>query len=379
MDHEWIVLISSIVVLTVSVLLTGIIIPQILLIAFRKNLFDEIDGRKIHRGPVPRLGGFAFLPAILFSLGFVVGFSIILGDMNIVMLFVEKLKGISFSLCAVLIMYLVGMSDDLVGVKYRAKFMAQILSAAFIIAGGLYIPSLSGLFGIGELPLWCSYLLTGLVFVFIVNAINLIDGIDGLASGMSSVALIFYAYLFFHMGKFLYMFLAMASLGALLPFFYFNVFGDANKHKKIFMGDTGALIIGTVLSILAIRVSGSDLTDIGFGSPLVVAFAPLIVPGLDVVRVFLHRMRAGRSPFLPDRTHIHHKFLALGLTPRLAMCSVMAVFVVFSIANIFCSRFMNINVLVLGNLIVWVAFNILLTRAIYRRQSKLNLTKPLYE
>ncbi len=158
----------------VSLLLAGVIIPQILLISFRKNLFDEVNERKIHQGRVPRLGGIAFMPSMVFSGGEAWANDVVVP--------------FCFGVCALMIMYLVGMADDLVGVRYSAKFIAQLVSAGFLALSGLTIDNLHGFLGIGEIPQWVAVPFTMLVVVFVTNAINLIDGIDGLASGLSSIA-----------------------------------------------------------------------------------------------------------------------------------------------------------------------------------------------
>lgn len=175
----------------VSLLLAGVIIPQILLISFRKNLFDEVNERKIHQGRVPRLGGIAFMPSMVFSVAAVSGCYCFIsagGEAwanDVVVPF-------CFGVCALMIMYLVGMADDLVGVRYSAKFIAQLVSAGFLALSGLTIDNLHGFLGIGEIPQWVAVPFTMLVVVFVTNAINLIDGIDGLASGLSSIAMLFY-------------------------------------------------------------------------------------------------------------------------------------------------------------------------------------------
>lgn len=201
--------------------------------------------------------------------------------------------------------------------------------------------------------------------VFIINAINLIDGIDGLASGFSAIACGFYVFL--DSGLYLFSTLSVAMLGALLPFFCFNVFGNAQKHKKIFMGDTGALTIGLLLSVMSIEACSMQKFE-GLANPAVIAFAPLLIPGLDVVRVYLHRIKAGRNPFLPDKTHIHHKLLALGMSPRRAMMIIIGCSALLITANYFLSAYINITILFLVDLAIWICFNMALTRNIIARE-----------
>lgn len=366
---QWIFI--DLMVLACVVTITGFIIPQILLIAFRKNLFDTPDPRKIHTSQVPRLGGISFFPAILFALLLLFGVGVLYDDQSILIRLHKHILPICFIGCAAIILYLTGMADDLVGVKYRAKFVMQTFAAAMIITGGLKVDNLYGFCGIHELPLAVSVILTALLIIFIINAINLIDGIDGLASGLSAVACGFYAIIFLKSGLYMFSALAVATLGTLLPFFAFNVFGNAQKHKKIFMGDTGALIIGLFLSVMSIEICSINCLEHG-SNPAVLAFAPLLIPGFDVVRVYLHRIKAHRNPFLPDKTHIHHKLLALGLTQRKAMMTIIASSIILIWINYIMSSRLGITLLFLCDLALWIIINTVLTRSIHSRENRLN-------
>ncbi len=365
---------NDILSFAISLVLAGIIIPQILLIAFRKKLFDEVDERKIHKGVVPRLGGIAFVPSILFSLALVVGFNLRLGGENIFGDFAGSLVPMYFMVCAVLLMFLVGMADDLIGVRYMAKFIVQILSALLICCSGMYVNDLYGLLWLTDLPGWFAFLTTAFVVVFVVNAINLIDGIDGLASGLSTVALVFYAVVFYKGGDFVYSMLASAAVGTLLPFFYYNVFGNAKRQKKIFMGDTGALTTGMILVFCAIAVlhidNGTFVVDY---NPVIVAFSPLVIPCFDVVRVYLHRVARHRNPFLPDKSHIHHKLLALGLNQRLALIVIMVWSAIFILVNIILSYYLNPTAIVLADIVIWTVANMAMSKGIKNRERKLNV------
>lgn len=371
---------NIIISLGISILLTGVIIPQILLIAFRKKLFDVPDERKIHTSVVPRLGGIAFMPAIFFSVISVCGFAMLYEATQVNSIEKQWIVQFCFIACAILLMFLVGLADDLVGVRYSAKFIVQIIAASMLVIGGLWIDDLHGFLWIHELHPLIGVPLTVLVIVFIINAINLIDGIDGLASGLSTIALLFYGIAFYSVGEYLYAMIAAASMGTLIPFFYFNVFGDPAKRKKIFMGDTGALTIGVVLSTMALKMN--DLTpsiETIHANPLVLAFSPVIVPCFDVVRVYLHRILRRRNPFLPDKCHIHHKILAMGLPQRVTMISILIVSASFIILNVLISPYMNVTILLIIDLGIWTLSNIWLTRAIKKRQSKLQLPTPLYD
>lgn len=382
LSTQW--LINGALVLLISVLVTGILIPRILLISYRKNLFDMPDERKIHKGTVPRLGGMAFMPAVVLSIASVLGLNLILqGSSSItpdMFIFGKSTVEICFGLCALMMLYLVGLADDLVGVKYRAKFVVQIFAALLLISSGLSVNSLGGFWGIYELPGWIDVVLTIMVVVLVINAINLIDGIDGLASGLSAIALAFYAWVCFAEGSYIFFAIALAAVGTLIPFFYYNVFGNQNVGKKIFMGDTGALTSGLILVFIALKISNNESPEIfSQCQPLVLAFAPLVLPCLDVLRVFFHRIRRGRSPFEPGRTHIHHKFLALGVKQRYAMLIIILISAAIIALDLLLSPFMSIFFILTADIVLWTVFNILLSRAIRKRQKLHPEEKPLFD
>ncbi len=335
------------------IFLTGVLIPQILLIAFRRKLFDEVDERKIHKGTIPRLGGIAFQPVIVFSIFAALGINIYCENTEFVSCFLDDAMLIITTFCSLQLLYLVGVADDLIGIKYRAKFVAQLICAAMLLLGGVCFNNLHGIFGIYAWPEWISYPFTVVVMVFIFNAINLIDGIDGLASGLSSIACAIYAVAFFLIGEYILSILAMATLGVLIPFYYYNVFGNPDKHSKIFMGDTGSLTIGIILSVLGTKLFDYD-GDIEGVNASVIAFSPLIVPCFDVVRVYLYRLRHHTNPFTPDKNHIHHRMLKAGFSQRGAMVTIVLASLLFTIFNILLSLVININFVVLIDVVAWI-------------------------
>lgn len=366
---------TDIAVFFVALLLTGIIIPQILLIAFSKKLFDEVDERKIHKGVVPRLGGIAFLPAIIFSICLVLAISISLGLIDSGELFKNCSNSIMYLLCAEMLIFLVGIADDLIGVRYKAKFVCQILCAVCLCASGTYIHNMEGLLWIGQLPAWLGWCISGFIVVYVVNAINLIDGIDGLASGLSGIALIFYGIVLTLAQEWMFALLVWAQLGTLVPFFYYNVFGNPSKRKKIFMGDTGALTVGMLLSFIALTVTNIDVADVTRDyNQIVLAFSPLIIPAFDVVRVYFHRISHGRNPFLPDKCHIHHKLLALGLNQRASLCAILLSAVIFMLVNVSLSPYVSATWLLVGDVLLWLCGNLLITKAIRKKEAKLHTT-----
>lgn len=358
-------LISLLIVTT----LTGFLIPQILLIAFKKQLFDIPDGRKVHKQPVPRLGGLAFLPVILFTVLLTLGIGMMKGSNWLGEIPDTSLTETIFLSCGALSLYLVGIADDLIGVRYMAKFIVQIFAAILLVVANLVFNDFHGLFGIDFVPTWLAVIITILLIVFITNAINLIDGIDGLASGLSAIACLVYGVILYENGLFLFSQVAFCLLAALVTFFAYNVFGDANRHRKIFMGDTGALTVGIILSALSLRLCNELDAPDGYNYA-VVAFSPLLVPCMDVVRVYLHRIRNHTNPFLPDKNHIHHKLLAAGLHQRVAMITIVSFSALLSALNIWLSRYVNITVLLCLDVLLFIVINIGLSRRIALREAQ---------
>lgn len=341
-----------------SLILTGFIIPKILLSTLRENPTAGHEERKSHSRDVPRLGGMAFVPAVIFSVSLVLGIFSMWQFSGTAFAFDSVLgRRICFSLCGLLLLYLVGIADDLVGVLYRGRFMIQLISAVLLVCSGLWIGNLHGLFGVYDWPDMTGILLTILVTLFFVSAINFIDGIDGLASGLSAVALAFYGIVFAINGQLINALISFATLGALVQFFYYNVFGKADEGNKIFMGDTGALCIGFILTYLSVSVSQFPAIYGTKINPIVIAFAPMLVPCFDMLRVIFERIRKGRSPFLPDRTHIHHRLLQLGFTVPKALGIILIISTFYIIVNLLLSPYIGPGWLLIGDLAVWVVFD----------------------
>ncbi len=360
--------------LIISIVAAGILIPQILLIAFRKKLFDEPDERKIHHSTVPRLGGIAFEPVILFTIFILMVFDVHALRFQLMAELGENVLSLSICVCSLILLYLVGIADDLIGVKYSAKFVVQVGCGLLFLFGGLYISDLHGLFLINDrLPWFLFWPLTIILVVFIINALNLIDGIDGLASGLSGVALGYYGAVFFEIGEYAFALVAFSTLGTVIPFFYYNVFGKAEKQQKIFMGDTGSLTIGLILSFLSIRMANVEIatshTCLSRVHPFFLAFGPLLVPCMDVVRVFIHRIRMGNSPFLPDKSHIHHKLLSLGMSQHKAMVTILLFSAFFITSCLILSKRMEPTLLLICCIALYTFMNIWLSKRIAKKES----------
>ncbi|MEG0498635.1 MAG: MraY family glycosyltransferase, partial [Alistipes sp.] len=278
----------------------------------KKRLIDQPNARKVHTCVSSRLGGVAFLPSIVIAICVSAAVATYFNPWLWVSMVTPQFM---LGFCACMMIYFIGMADDLADVRYRVKFVFQIASALLIILSGIWIDNLHGVLGVGQIPPLLGIPMTIFLIVFVVNALNLIDGIDGLASGLSILAVLVFGILFIVNGCAICALISLATLGALLAFFYYNMYGVTKKHYKIFMGDAGALTIGFVLSVLSIKLcqSNAALSEDQMLRQFIFAYSMLMVPCLDVVRVVLHRYRAKQPLFEPDKSHIHHKFMALGL------------------------------------------------------------------
>ena len=354
-----------------AVSLGMVIIPRILVISHKKRLYDVPDARKVHTMPVPRLGGLSFFPVILMSMFLVIGFRLYFWDVNVSGLSFNMLYEYLFLFVGMTLLYLVGVCDDLVGVGYRYKFAVQIAAAFLLVLSGNWFDSFGGLFGIYSVPVWVGVPFTVFIVVYITNAINLIDGIDGLASGLCCIALSVLSVIFFLRGQYVYALLAVCTLGILMPFWCYNVFGNANRGHKLFMGDAGSLTLGYVISFLIIHMSVTNEVSPTLSNPyMVIAFSTVLVPLLDVIRVVLHRLHEHKNPFLPDKNHFHHKLLRTGMRVRMVMVCIIAISAFFILLNSSLAWRVDITYLFFLNLFCWSILHVGLNGLIKRNRER---------
>ena len=354
-----------------AVSLGMVIIPRILVISHKKRLYDVPDARKVHTMPVPRLGGLSFFPVILMSMFLVIGFRLYFWDVNVSGLSFNMLYEYLFLFVGMTLLYLVGVCDDLVGVGYRYKFAVQIAAAFLLVLSGNWFDSFGGLFGIYSVPVWVGVPFTVFIVVYITNAINLIDGIDGLASGLCCIALSVLSVIFFLRGQYVYALLAVCTLGILMPFWCYNVFGNANRGHKLFMGDAGSLTLGYVISFLIIHLCVTNEVSPTLSNPyMVIAFSTVLVPLLDVIRVVLHRLREHKNPFLPDKNHFHHKLLRTGMRVRMVMVCIIAISAFFILLNSSLAWRVDITYLFFLNLFCWSILHVGLNGLIKRNRER---------
>ena len=309
---------------------TILAMPFLLKYCKLKGLFDLPGGRKVHHEAVPRLGGILFMPAML--VGLAVAFSACALEGH--GLFTMKATSVVMAVGAFLV-YIIGAIDDLFGMKANHKFLIQLVAALLLPFCWLHINNFYGLFGLYELPLWFSYPFSVFVILLVVNSINLIDGIDGLASGLCVCILSAYIYLYLQMeNTFIYAVGAAGLLGSLVAFFGFNMWGKAEKGTKTFMGDSGSLFLGYALAYLSIKYTMDNPAVLPYrGHALLVSYTLLIVPTFDVIRVALLRLYRHKPIFGADKSHIHHVVMAAGFSMHGALCVILGLFFFFCVLN----------------------------------------------
>ena len=285
--------------LAISFTIAFLAIPAIITVADTKKLFDVPDERKIHQQHIPSLGG----------LGIFAGF------------IMASLIGIHFNLApefqyffaAAIVMFFLGLKDDILVISPIKKFIGQVIAAFLIIyKGGVQIRSMHGFLGIYELPEMFSLLITYFTIIVIINSFNLIDGIDGLAGSLGIMSASLFGFYFLRVDLIPYAVMAFALAGSLGAFLIFNY-----HPARIFMGDTGSMLIGMTNAILAIKfINIGDTPGISYPiqSAAAIGFIILLVPLMDTFRVFAIRIFHRRSPFSPDRNHIHHLMLDKGMS-----------------------------------------------------------------
>lgn len=352
-------------VFLVSLSFVAVVIPAIVRTASRINLYDSQDERKVHHGDIPRLGGISFLPAILFTLLTVIAVMTRFLPSEFQVTY-RPITELMMTAAGCVLLYLTGIMDDVIGVTYRSKFVIQVIAASLICSTGLFITDLNGIFGIHRIPVFIGVPLTITVIVLVINSINLIDGIDGLASGLCILGGVGYALMFNRLAMSMNLVLAASMLGVMVMFYIYNTLGKPGI-SKIFMGDTGSLTMGYILAFFAVKLccfNDFRPTETIVSEELFVySISVILVPVLDVFRVFFARIMDGKSPFHADKRHIHHKFLALGFTMRQARWTIFGISLTFWIMNVIMSLILhwNINVVIAIDILLWVVMNVALS------------------
>ena len=325
------------------------LIPKIRFIIERRNLVENPDNRSSHKISTPTMAGISFFLTLILAIYFIKSWDV---------------DGIGINLIAGLtIIFALGLKDDLVISTPKAKIGGEILAILCILfTNSMQITSLEGFLGIQSIPSVVSYALIIIMILTIINSYNLIDGIDGLASTIGIVIFSIFGLIFFMAGLHFYFILSLALIGILLGFLRYNL----SNTKKIFMGDTGSLIIGFSIGFLSLRFLSMDaslLTQLSFipENKFFVIAAIFYIPLFDTLRVIGVRLLNKKSPFSPDRSHIHHILIDSGLSHIKASLFLGYLSLVISILSIALSMILNSFqmsfVLLVSSLLLLVIFD----------------------
>jgi UDP-GlcNAc:undecaprenyl-phosphate GlcNAc-1-phosphate transferase len=347
-----------------SFVFTFYLIPKVLWVSKEKNLMAEVIGRSSHSIATPSFGGVAFYITLILAL------SIILS------LRLNYLGG--HLICAITILFMVGLKDDLVISTARVKLFGQIAAACFIVfSPEMHLTNLYGFWGIYEIPQIYGLLLTCVLIIGLINAYNLIDGIDGLAALIGIVICGAYVRVFYVLESPYYVLLSVTLAGILCAFLRFNY---SKREQKIFMGDSGSLVVGLVIAVLTVKllVIAPHLPNIAQGhrpaSRLLLIACILFIPIFDMLRVIILRLLNGDSPFSADRQHTHHILLDLGLSHLkagmfLACLNIIIIKTFWSFSNILSN--LGLNLLVAGiYAMMFLIFYLLKKKSIVRTEMK---------
>lgn len=327
--------------IAISFTITFLAIPAVINVAEMKKLFDMPDERKVHHAPITPLGGLGIFAGFVFGCLLTLHFG--------------QGADLQYFIAASLVIFFLGLKDDILIISPVKKFIGQVLAAFIIIYyGGIQLRSMHGFLGIYQLPEMFSLLLTYFAVIVVINSFNLIDGIDGLAGSLGLLSTVVFGTYFLNVNASLlpYAVIAFALAGSLLAFLIFNF-----QPAKIFMGDTGSLLVGTINAILVIKfinVAGSEDVSFRISASPAVGFTILMIPLLDTLRVFGIRILHRRSPFSPDRNHIHHLLLDKGFSHK-AITFFLVTINAAMIALVFLGRSLNCTLLIVSVFAVFFA------------------------
>ncbi len=350
----------NIAAVLISLAVSLLLMPLLIKLFARRSLIDKVERRKIHDREVPTMGGAGFVGAFAITI-------LLMGSF-------EQLSLHRVELLTISVMFVVGLRDDLIELNAISKLIAQLVPAILLIfLTNLVFPSLYGFLGINEIPYWLGALISLLTIIGLTNSYNLIDGLDGLAGSLAVLAAILLGAWFYVQGETYYAFIAFAFVGSLFGFLYYNW-----QPAKIFMGDTGALVIGFLLSVLSIRFidlnaslpAGSLLK---FTSGVSVAVSISIIPIFDTLRIITVRLLKRKSPFSPDKNHTHHILLRLGFSHATATLLLVVVNILF-VGIAVALDFLGDNLLMPLLIALAVGFSLVLKHYIDKKASQRKYT-----
>jgi len=301
----------------IALTVTSLLIPMWIAVCHKWKLFDSPDVRKLHSDCIPSMGGLAIYAGVFMSF-------FLFADL-------AHLENLKFLLCGTILLFFTGFFDDLLDIAASRKLAIHVVAAFIVVAGGNRITSLYGIAGLDEIPLWMQYPVTIFFIIAVTNAYNLIDGIDGLAGSLGVIGSLTFGFVFLEYGQTVFAILSFCISGSLIGFLCYNF-----HPAKIFMGDTGSLLIGFILSSLSVNLlSINEISHAGgiYVSPSFIA-AVIFIPVYDIIRVFMIRLLNGDSPLKADRNHLHHMILKNGFGHRgatLVLCSFNVVVILMAV------------------------------------------------
>jgi len=339
----WLIIITIFIAMIVSI--TSY--PAILNVAKAKNLVDNPDSRSSHSGKVPNLGGIGMY------IGIVVAITIVGALLDT--------KSLLLILGGITLLFFLGLKDDILVLSPRKKFIGQLFAALLLIVfTDTRIIGLSGMLDIMIMPYWISVCFTLFVYLLIINAFNLIDGVDGLAGSLALMASTAFGFVFYKHGDVSMLVLAAAVIGVLVPFLFLNF----SRRNKMFMGDTGSMILGFIIAVFAVRFidnSEGAGTNLYRNSAPILTLSILFFPLLDTLRIFIIRLVIHKkNPFEADKNHLHHRFLSLGFSHKKTTVIIVFLNIILIVIAMYCKE-MNIHLqllilLISGSLVYSVYF-----------------------
>ncbi len=342
----------------IAYLTTFFLLPLIIKLAHQNKIYDVPDERKTHNYPVSSLGGIAIFSGLILSM-------LLVSDFN------NYNADLQYYVAGLFVIFILGLIDDIFILKAWKKTLGQLAVAAVLtLKGGLLVTNLHSFLGMHALTHTASVYISFFTIILLINAFNLLDGVDGLAASIGLVACLFFGVFFLVNNVLPYAVLAFSIAGALLAFLMYNF-----PPAKIFMGDSGSTLIGLICSMLAIKFVENPAIQVnlaGYSTPAI-AFGFLLIPLMDVLRVFALRIAKGKSPLIPDRSHFHHLLQNKGLSHTEVTITLLAGEFVFALITLLMQN-IDINIVIASQFILYFTSVYMLKRFVPVRK-KLHIVR----
>jgi UDP-GlcNAc:undecaprenyl-phosphate/decaprenyl-phosphate GlcNAc-1-phosphate transferase len=350
----------------VAFVITFFAIPVIINIAKSKKLFDEPDERKVHKTVIPTLGGVGIFAGYIVAMLMCVPNDILLA---------YDLTRLKYFAAASIVIFFLGLKDDIMILSASKKFIGQLIAAGIIMRfGNIYLNDMHGFLGITTIPYYASVFLTIFTIIVITNSFNLIDGVDGLAGSLGLITSLTFGVYFYLATEYTYAVMAFSLSGGIIGFLIYNY-----SPAKIFMGDTGSLLIGLVNSILVIKfinLAGSENSNFYLHASPAIGYAILSVPLFDTLRVFGLRILDRRSPFSPDRIHVHHYLLDLGFSHKQIVATCVSTTLLFVTTAYLCR---DLDTTIIIAILLGMSFALIGIIYYYRQKKAIPMMKDIEE